>query len=287
MELEKFIPAEEIIEKYTNEFTLINAVKNGIVTPYDKQFTNPIDVKKIVNFFEEARRYTNLQRGAPTWAIDEKEDLPNECNKLFPIYEIAYNRERRSWTGLYHECLMVIKETDYLEKKNENTEQYVHKIPSCQLHEIWDGFGNSQIREIIFESIFKKEEIENLFCDSIQEHQSTHPPETYIDKLDLVYLEDLWPTASRQQKEGFETFKKKLKADFKNAILAAVAVISYCHRQDKKLTFPELQDLIYRPEKHEGAESLIQYKGISKELIHDIYKELPSEYRHGTGEKKK
>jgi hypothetical protein len=205
--MEKLILAEDIIEKYLNEFTLINIVKMGIITPYDQQFFNPIDVKKILDFFDEVRRHINQQRESPEWAIDKNNDLPKECNELLPVYEIASNRDRVSWTALYKECLRNIKEAEHF-KRND-----IQGIPSCQFFEIWDGLGNSQIKEIIYESIFKENEVITAMA-SIEVIKNDKPKEEIGESerknwLKIIYL--LAHSLNVELKNGNETcfFREK------------------------------------------------------------------------------
>lgn len=106
-----------------------------------------------------------------------------------------------------------------------------------------------------------------------------------IEKLMICGVDFL---QNRQQKDGFNIWKKNVAKKFQTGVRVATAVIAYCHHQNKQLKKDELEYLLDAPEKHEGADALIKYKGkVPRDLIQDIYTELPQEYRHARGEKTK
>lgn len=158
--MENFLSLPEIVPTYTNELSLIYAVKNGNITPYDKKTLAPIDIIDILYILEKSRKHINLQREGPEWAIDKNTDLPND-NELFPIFEIVDDCDghiRKSWTIIYTHIQQMKKCCEIEGKYGFDTCQ----IPSNQFFELWDGIGSRQILEIIKESVFKESDLIKL-----------------------------------------------------------------------------------------------------------------------------
>ncbi len=161
--MEIFLSLHEIVPVYINEITLIYAVKTGKILPYRKESLSPINIKDVLKLFEESRRYINIQRKTPEWALDKCKDIPDDeylspdGEYLFPYfkYENGCEYARISWLDIYDRICFAKKsfERDQFETCN---------IPSNQFFELWDGIGSPQILEIIKESVFKKSDLIKL-----------------------------------------------------------------------------------------------------------------------------
>ena len=295
--IERLITANEIIGLQMNEITLVNAVREGKIIPYKKSTLEKIDIKSIGKF------YTKLSESFKKHIDDEKYEkgyyfADFEDKFRFHIgYEIINEQTLEEFYEFISENMKNWGE-DYeiIESfHNESTE-----ISQKRYSEIINGWGNKQVKEIVFDenTVFKEREIrfEAITKEQIKEidnRLSNYKTEcnrekTALKELEILSLEKLWPEATRQQKEGFEVFKKRLKKYFQIGIRAAVAVIDYCHKTNTKLRFEDLENLFdEKVPLPDDAKSLEEYRGkISTELAHDIYKELGERYRHKRGEKK-
>lgn len=158
--MEIFLSLPEIVPTHTNEISLIHAVKDGNITPYDKQTLTPIDIREILYIFEKSRKHINLQWEPPEWAIDKNTDLPDE-NEIFPVFKMVHDYDghiRTSWAKIYTQIQRMKKCCEIEGEYGFDT----CEIPSNQFFELWDGIGSKQILEIIKESVFKESDLIKL-----------------------------------------------------------------------------------------------------------------------------
>lgn len=302
--IERLLTADKIVILSMNEITLVNAVREGKIIPYRENTIEPIDVKSIGEFFLKLKESFKIHIDNKNY---EKGYYFSDFEDKFRFhidYEITHEQPIEEFYEFLSENMKSWGEdNEIIEHFHNESTGISHK----RYQEIINGWGNKQLREIVFNknTVFKEREVrfETVTKGQLRDtqkklqdftptlfdkkSQATSEIKPELEQLEKLSLEKLWPAATRQQKEGFETFKNKLKENFQTGIRAAVAVLAYCHHQNKKLSFQDLVKLLDYPEKEEGAGSLQTYKKkISKELAQNIYAELPNEYRYARGEKK-
>ena len=305
--MEKLLKFEEIPTHYTNETTLIHAFWEGSILGYDKDTLEPINGKNILKFFNEM---AEIFKSPEVYLIENKAPVHAD-NKtgIFYKYEGDIEEGREHLLEFYRR----LRELPELAKKDEEFYDYFREgypVYSGDIYDIIKGFGIKEGKEIVSRLLFKETELRNVFLyenseklipdgtskilqNLIKNNWKQTPTAPSQEKqateaLNIVGIRKIFPSITDRQAAGFEDFKKGLAKIFKTATRAAVAVLAHCHQERKRLTRDELQDLFDRPETIPGAEALKEYKGkLSKELIQDIYAELPADYRHERGQKKK
>jgi hypothetical protein len=305
--MEKLLKFEEIPEHFANETTLIHAFWEGSIFGYDKDTLEPINGKNIIKFFNEM---AEIFKSPEVYLIENK--APVHADKktgIFYKYEGDIEEEREHLLEFYRR----LRNLPELAKKDKEFYDYFkegYPVYSGDIYDIIKGFGIKEGKEIISRLLFKETELRNVFLyesrkklipegtakiiqnliENSSKQTATAPTQEKkaTEALNIVGIRKIFPSITDRQAAGFEDFKKGLAKNFKTATRAAVAVLAYCHQEKKRLTRDELQDLFDWPENFPGAEAFKKYRGrLSKELIQDIYAELPPEYRHERGQKKK
>lgn len=310
--VERLITAHEIEHRYMNETTLVNAVREGKITPYRASNLEPIDIKameifytKLKESFKNSNRKNKYQNTCYFSDFEDKFRFHIDYNdhpyESFEEFYLFISKGMQAWND--DEELKI----DFHDKSTE--------ISNEMYSDILQGWGNKQVKEIVYDknTIFKEREVtfETVTRRQIKDVKKHLKLTTEImakkqrqtsecnksgalsslEELNALSLEKLWPESNRQQKDGFETFKKRLNKHFKTGTRAAVAVLAYCQEQlgpGEKLQFEDLENLFDKNTKTPpGGEKIEQYKGqITRELAQDIYFSLPEKYRHARGEKK-
>lgn len=313
--MEHFLTAEEVIEKHINKSSLIFAFVSGELTAYDKNSFDPIDGKELFDFFKHLGNVFYLDGGPffneadhPLYQEDRYYEKKFNDHGIWtdPTTKIRYAAslehstfKRVPWVQLHKEIKFEIELSHNDPEYFEEFRRSIFIIFREQLDEIQDGWGAKQAEEIINESLFKLSDIKILLSknENTGKIEGTSVPcpkkneATSLEELTYLSLEKLWPESNRQQKDGFEIFKKSLTKHFKTGVRAAVAVLAYCQEQlgpGEKLQREDLENLFDENIKTPpGGEKLEQYKGqITRQLAQDIYFALPEKYRHLRGEKK-
>lgn len=261
--MENWITGIEIIELgYSNLPNIVIAINSGEVVAYSINTFKRLDWEYLEEQFTDFQEYKHSLR------YTYQNDLlyfTEDSNILYMIpWDILYKKMKRTNSSI-----------------NISAEQY---------RELDEGWCYKRMSEYALLSIYKESEIHSIFKKSNKDKSNTIEIEekSAIQKLEILDIELIQDTeATHQQKIGFEVFKKTITKKFRTGIRAAVAIIAYCHNHNAKLRKSDLIDILDRPESFPGAEALIEYRGkISKDLIEDIYKELPLQFRHERGEKK-
>ena len=265
--IESLITAHEIERRYMNEITLVNAVREGKITPYRESNLEPIDIESMFLF------YTKLKESFKH-AIEDK-NYPNgyyfkDFEDKFRFHIDDSETPDESIEEFYEFITDGIKSWNEDEELKKDFHDRSTGISQKRYIEILQGFGNNQVREIVYDknTIFKEREVrfETVTRRQISDGKNhlkltteilakrTNKTSGYnidiapssLEELKILSLENLWPEANRQQKEGFETFKKNIAKQFRTGIRAAVAVLAYCQEQlgpMEKLRREDLENL--------------------------------------------
>lgn len=176
--MEIFLTAEEVIENHINKTSLIFAFLSGELTAYDKNNFDPIDGKELFDFFKHLGNVLYYEMET----LFNKEDHPYYQEDSYLAYAFNYagiwtdpttkiryasphepnTFERIPWVQLHKEIKDEIelsrKDPDYFEELRRE----VFVIFGDQIDEIQNGWGATQAEEIVFDSLFKKSEVDKL-----------------------------------------------------------------------------------------------------------------------------
>lgn len=256
-----------------DRFELADLVLSEKLLPLNQDTGEPISLDDEKNSFYKIVEITD--HGKKTIVVNNPYYIPHSSlknqPKEFKIPSISPGGKiEMQWQELYKKILKQKKTIEITDLQFKLIENGAWNKGSVQLTSSISHFTYEELEQFS-SKISRKEAKENL---------------SEISQLGALTLERLWPEATRQQKQGFNDFKKNLEKNFHKAVRTAVAVIAYCHEQNKKISAEDLQDLLDRPNDFPGAEALEKHKGLPKGFIQDIYTELPPQYRYHRGQKK-